>query len=126
MCVDQFQRYYPFDGRSLFQPQFYAALHGGRLKSEFPALAAAFEENSSGLSGHGLPALVVQGGEDIIITTSSQDRFVIALRSAGSDVRYLVFKGVRHRYTRPVGFQASVDWMESRFSNLTTGGGGSR
>jgi pimeloyl-ACP methyl ester carboxylesterase len=126
MCVDRFQRYYPFDGRRLFRPEFNAALHEGRLKTEFTALAAAFEENNSGLSGHGLPALVVQGGEDIIVTTGSQDRFVIALRNMGSDVRYLVFEGVRHRYTRPVGFQASVDWMEARFGNLMTMGSRSR
>jgi pimeloyl-ACP methyl ester carboxylesterase len=122
MCVDEFQRYYPFEGKRLYRPEFYAALHGARLDSEYPALASAFQENNSGLTGHGIPALIVQGGEDVIVTTSAQDRFVIALRSSGSNARYLVFRGVRHRYTRPAGFRASLDWMEGRFESLRPGG----
>ena len=116
MCVDQFQSYYPFDGRRLYRADFYAALHGGELDWRFPALAAALRDNKSGVSGHGLPALVVQGGDDIIVTTKAQTRFVEELRAAGSEVRYLVFPGVRHRDTRPVGFAASLEWIEARFS----------
>ena len=118
MCVDEFQAYYPFDGRQLYRPEFHAALHGGGLEERFPALAAVLRENNSGLSGHGLPALVIQGGDDIIVTTRAQDRFVQELRKAGSEVRYLVFPGVRHRYTRPAGFAPSLDWIEARFRAL--------
>ncbi|MBN2551356.1 MAG: alpha/beta hydrolase [Spirochaetales bacterium] len=118
MCVDQFQAYYPFDGRRLYRPEMYDALHGGQLERRFPALARALQENNSGLSGHGLPALVVQGGEDIIVTTKTQDRFVTELRTAGSEVRYLVFPGVRHRYTRPAGFLPSLSWMKARLRSL--------
>ncbi|MBN1836535.1 MAG: hypothetical protein JW820_11840 [Spirochaetales bacterium] len=126
MCVDEFQAYYPFDGRRLYTPEFYEALHGGGLEGRYPALAAAFRDNKSGVSGHGLPALVVQGGADIIVTTEAQTRFVQELRAAGSEVRYLVFPGVRHRYTRPVGFAASVDWIEDRFRTLGAAAEGSR
>ncbi|HEY9593379.1 MAG TPA: hypothetical protein VHE79_02820, partial [Spirochaetia bacterium] len=70
-------------------------------------------ENLAGLSGHKLPALIVQGNDDIVVTTRSQDAFVAALRDAGSAVRYLAYDGVRHRYTRPAGFMASVEWMEA-------------
>ena len=122
MCVDRFQSYYPFDGRRLFRPQMYEALHGGKLEERFPALAGALRENRSGLSGHGLPALVIQGGEDIIVTTGAQERFVLDLRAAGSDVRYLVYPGIRHRYTRPVGFSDSLEWMSARLGNLQAAG----
>ena len=69
---------------------------------------------------------MVQGGADIIVTTEAQTRFVQELRAAGSEVRYLVFPGVRHRYTRPVGFAASVDWIEDRFRTLGAAAEGSR
>ncbi len=113
LCVDEFQKYYPFDGSKLFRPEFYEALHGDRLAEQYPALAEALAANQSGLSGHGLPALVVQGDADAIVTTASQSRFVEELERHGSAVRYLVLKGIQHRYTRPAGFQASVEWMES-------------
>ena len=112
MCVDEIQAYYPFEGRKLFRPEFYEALHGDRLNEEYPALAAALFDNRSGASGHGLPALVVQGDADTIVTTASQSRFVEELRRGGSEVSFLVLKGIAHRYTRPAGFRASVEWME--------------
>ncbi len=111
LCVDEFQRYYPFDGTKLYRPEFYQALHAGTLAEYFPGLHARLEENRSGLSGHGLPALVVQGLLDVIVTTPSQSRFVTSLCAAGSPVRYLKLEGVRHRFTRPAGFRASLDWM---------------
>jgi pimeloyl-ACP methyl ester carboxylesterase len=113
MCVDEFQKLYPFDGRQLYRPEFYEALHGDRLGESYPALAAALFANRSGVSGHGLPALLVQGDADAIVTTASQTRFAEELRQAGSEVRLLVLKGIQHRYTRPAGFRASVEWMES-------------
>ena len=113
MCVDQFQAYYPFDGKKLYRPEFYEALHRDRLERDYPILAAVLAANKSGTSGHFPPALVVQGGADIIVTTASQSRFVEELRRAGGEVRYLVLKGVRHRDTRPAAFRASVEWMES-------------
>ncbi len=113
LCVDEFQKYYPFDGSKLFRPEFFEALHGDRLAEAYPALAEVLEANQSGLSGHRLPALVVQGEADAIVTTASQSRFVEELERQGSEVRYLVLKGIQHRYTRPAGFQASIEWMES-------------
>ena len=113
MCVDEFQNFYPFDGRKLFRPEFYEALHADRLAEQYPALAEALAANHSGVSGHGLPALVVQGDADAIVTTPTQARFVEELERGGSTVRFLVLKGIQHRYTRPAGFQTSVEWMES-------------
>jgi pimeloyl-ACP methyl ester carboxylesterase len=112
LCVDEFQKYYPADGSKLYRPQFYEALHADRLAREYPELAAVLEANQSGLSGHGLPALVVQGEADSIVTTFTQAAFVERLRRAGSQVDFLVLKGITHRLTRQAGFLASVEWME--------------
>jgi pimeloyl-ACP methyl ester carboxylesterase len=113
MCVDEFQKYYPFDGKKLYRPEFYAALHGELLDREYPALAAALAANRSGLSGNGLPALLVQGDRDVIVTVATQSRFAEELRLAGSKVSLLVLEGILHRQTRQAGFRASVEWMEN-------------
>jgi acetyl esterase/lipase len=113
MCVDEFQVYYPSDATQLYRTDFHQALNNNRVASVLPAFAARLEENRTGLSGHRLPALIIQGNADIVVTTATQDRFVAALRAAGSAVRYLALNGVRHRYTRPSGFLASVAWMEA-------------
>ena len=60
-----------------------------------------------------LPALILQGGTDFIVSTASQERFVDALRAAGSAVRYRVFPGVPHKGARQAGFAESIEWMES-------------
>jgi acetyl esterase/lipase len=111
MCVDEFQAYYPADATKLYRTDFHQALNNNRVASILPGLATRLAENRAGLSGHRLPSLIVQGSEDIVVTTATQDRFVAALRAAGSPVRYLIFDGVRHRYSRPAGFVASVEWM---------------
>jgi acetyl esterase/lipase len=112
MCVDEFQLYYPSDGAILYSPDFYRALHENRLPEAFPALAARLEQNASGLGGHRLPAILFQGTDDTVIRTASQDRFVAALRQAGSPVRYVLLGGSRHKQVRTDGFAASVEWME--------------
>jgi hypothetical protein len=35
------------------------------------------------------------------------------LERGGSVVRFLVLKDIQHRYTRPAGFPASIQFMES-------------
>jgi acetyl esterase/lipase len=112
MCVDEFQLYYPSDGAKLYTPHFCHALYENRLIETFPAVATRLAENASGLSGHRIPAIVFQGSGDIVIRTPSQDRFVGALRNAGSPVRYVLLNGTRHKQVRTDGFAASVAWME--------------
>jgi acetyl esterase/lipase len=112
MCVDVFQVYYPSNGAKLYTPAFYQALYENRLPETFPAVATRLTENASGLSGHGIPAIVFQGTDDIVIRTASQDRFVAALRKAGSPVCYVLLNRSRHKQVRTDGFAASVAWMQ--------------
>jgi acetyl esterase/lipase len=112
MCVDEFQVYYPSDGAKLYTPDFYRALYEDRLPEVFPKVAARLAENSSGLSGHRIPAIVFQGTDDLVVRTPSQDRFVAALRNAGSAVQYVLLNKSRHKQVRTDGFAASVEWMQ--------------
>mgnify|MGYP006298971775 CR=1 FL=1 len=112
MCVVEFQRYYPLDSTKLYRKDFYSALYENRLDEDFPELYRRLEENKSGLSGHGLPALVIQGERDTIVHTASQTEFVIGLCRRESPVRFMNIKGVLHRDTRSAGFQPTVLWME--------------
>ena len=112
MCVDQFQTYYGFDGAKLYRPEFHRELYANRTAISYPSLAKRLAENRAGLSGHGLPALVLQGGTDFVVTSPTQARFVEELRKAGSAVRYIVYPEVPHKGIRQAGFAASMEWMD--------------
>ena len=116
LCVEEFQHHYPRDGRTLFTPEFYDALHadtqGFRLARVFPEMAQALRENRAGFEGHGLPSLVLHGEDDIIVSVEAQERFVAALCRGGSPVQFEVLPEARHRDVRPDGFQYSVRWMK--------------
>lgn len=115
LCVEEFQFHYPRDGKTLFTPEFYRALHNDLehelMSRTFPDMAEVLHENRAGFDGHGLPTLVIHGTDDIIVSTAAQDRFVEALRRGGSEVTYTIIQGARHRDVRPMGFEKSVDWM---------------
>lgn len=111
MCVDRAQAVYPFDGADAYTVIFHTALQAGAAVAAAPGFARALEANATGLSGHRVPALVVQGGRDVIVRDATQERFVAALCAAGSDVVYLNVPTARHRDTRPAGFEASLLWM---------------
>lgn len=110
-CVDRAQQVYTLDGAGTYTPAFHEALQAGDPASVAPEFALALAMNETGLTGHGLPALVVQGGRDVIVLDATQERFVEALCAAGSPVTYVNFASARHRDTRPAGFSASVEWM---------------
>ncbi|MEE8441696.1 MAG: lipase family protein [Spirochaetia bacterium] len=111
MCVDEFQYFYPFDGESLYTERFQSALQMGRVSKEFPAFAAILDENETGLSGHGIPVLLVEGVQDIIIMPPNQREYADRLRDSGSAADLVELDGVRHRHSRPAGFQVSVDFI---------------
>jgi dienelactone hydrolase len=111
MCVEAFQRYYPRDAASLFTPEFRRALFADDLAEHFPGIAARIDENNTGLSGHRIPGLIMQGEADTIARTRSQTAFVEALRGAGSAVRYIRMDGISHRHSRAAGFEPSIEWM---------------
>lgn len=110
-CVDRAQQVYAYDGAVTYTAEFHQALQAGDPGAAAPDFARALAANATGLTGHGLPALVVQGGQDVIVLDRTQEVFVEALCAAGSPVTYLNVPTARHRDTRPAGFVASVEWM---------------
>jgi pimeloyl-ACP methyl ester carboxylesterase len=112
MCVDQFQAYYGYDGTKVYRPEFLRELSANRVATSYPSLAKRLAENRAGLTGHGLPSLVLQGATDFIVTPATQLKFVDALRKAGSAVRYISYKGVPHKGIRQAGLAESLSWME--------------
>lgn len=111
ICVDRAQQVYPFAGAPMYTAAFERGLRQGDLSAAAPGFADALKANHTGLSGHGVPALVIQGGRDVIVSDRVQERFVAALCQAGSDVQYVNYPTARHRDTRPAGFEASIAWM---------------
>lgn len=116
-CIGAIQRFYPLEPAPLFRPAFTEALLDGTLFEVYPEIARLMALNSSGLSGHGIPALILAGTEDIVVFPDSQTKFVRDLCAAGSDVRYVVYEGARHD-TRQIGFWEAAQWMQT----VTAGG----
>lgn len=113
MCVDIFQYYFGYDSKKLYNTKFYNSLYGESLEEDYPEMYKYMKLNDTGLSGHGIPAFVIQGGTDFIITPASQDKFVAKLKELGSEVKYTVYPGIPHKYTRMAGFADSIEWMKS-------------
>lgn len=111
MCVDEFQYHYPFDGEFLYTPEFHQALQERTVDESFPVFAAILAENETGLTGHGVPVLLVEGVQDIIVTPPAQREYADRLRASGSRVDLLEIDGARHRHTRPAGFLPSVAFI---------------
>ncbi|MBU8913868.1 MAG: alpha/beta hydrolase [Spirochaetales bacterium] len=109
-CVGGIQSYYPESASDLFDPFFLKSLYAQTLDQTHPEIAAILADNSSGLTDHGVPALILQGTDDIVIDRWDQDEFVIALRELGSHVKYYVYEGSRHD-TRQIAFPAVVEWI---------------
>lgn len=111
MCVDEFQHYYPYDGALLYTEAFQQALQERSVAESFPEFAAILRENETGLDGHGVPVMLVEGVQDIIITPASQREYADRLRDSGSAVDLIELDGVRHRHSRPAGFGVSVAFI---------------
>jgi len=110
-CVGGMQQYYPWSARELFTPAFADALFARELQDKYPEIHRILRENSTGLTRHRVPCLILQGTDDIVIRPASQTQFVRQLCKAGSPVKYVVYQG-RHD-TRQVGYWEALDWMRA-------------
>ncbi len=110
LCILGLQNYYPWGPEGLFRRPFLNALRNRQLDTEFPEIHAILTENSTGLSGHGVPVLILQGGNDVVVNLQDQAEFAQELRDRGSEVEYIVYPGNRHD-TRQIGFTDALNWM---------------
>jgi acetyl esterase/lipase len=116
-CVGGIQSYYPSRATDLFRIDFMKSLWARTLAVTQPGINDILEQNRAGLSGHGVPALILQGTNDIVVDRTTQDEFVVALRERGSAVRYLVYEGARHD-TRQISWPEVVAWIDELGSNI--------
>lgn len=116
-CIGGIQSYYPWNPSELFTPSFLRALENDDLEAAYPSIHRIMEMNSTGLSGHDVPALLLQGTEDIVVRVDSQRRFVNRLCESGSRVRLVVFEGERHD-TRQISFHVVQEWMRDRIRSI--------
>ena len=111
-CIGGTQSEIPWTPAAVFNAGFSESLLQGTLADSHPEIYDVLVRRSTGLSGHGLPAIILQGSDDPVVTVASQNRFVQALCEAGSAVRYPNYIGTRHD-TRQVGFEETRAWMAS-------------
>ncbi|HET6486348.1 MAG TPA: lipase family protein [Spirochaetia bacterium] len=116
-CIGGMQAYYPWTPRELFRKEFADALLAGTLPKAYPGINAVLTQNSSGLSGHRVPALILEGTDDVVVSVPSQTAFARALSARGSPVQLSIYKGVRHD-TRQAAFGEALKWM----TTITQGG----
>ncbi|MCA1754946.1 MAG: hypothetical protein LC641_09680 [Spirochaeta sp.] len=110
LCILGLQNYYPWGPEGLFRRPFLNALRNRRLHISFPEIHSILRENSTGLSGHGVPVLILQGGNDVVVNLRDQAEFAQNLQDRGSEVEYVVYPGNRHD-TRQIGFSDALSWM---------------
>ncbi len=116
-CIGGMQAYYPWTPRKMFRKEFADALLAGTLEKSYPTIDSILKENSAGLTAHHVPALILEGTDDIVVSVKSQTAFAHALRALGSPVQLSIYKGARHD-TRQAGFAEALQWMKS----ITAGG----
>ena len=111
-CIGGMQSYYPWVPQEVFTKSFSEALLNGRLEQEYPFIAHALKENSTGLSGHLLPVLILQGMQDPVVSPDAQRRFFDALSLRDSPGTLILYGNSRHD-TRQIAFFDVIEWMRS-------------
>lgn len=112
-CVDVIFSFYGSDPAGVFSADFLAALEAGDFGGDFAPFGELLAENSAGLAGSAVPALVLQGTADTIVTRGQQESFVRRACEAGTPVTYVTYSNVEHFQTRQFGFRDSLAWMRS-------------
>ena len=111
-CVGGMQAYYPWTPRELYTRAFADSLLDGTLEEAFPEIHRILSDNTTGLSGHRVPALILQGTDDVVVSVASQKAFAEKLCRARSAVTLSIYENARHD-TRQVGFEEALSWMKA-------------
>lgn len=113
LCVSDVYAHYPNDARSIYRPEFLAALGGGSVQKYDLDLARRLKQNAPGFGPGGLavPALVVTGLTDPIVTAEAQLSFVRKSCATGRPVTHREYAGANHFQARQFGFADTLAWM---------------
>ncbi len=113
-CVDEVYDYYLGGQANLYRPEFSQSLYGGRLGFNFPAFKEALDRNDVGrVTNPQVPALLLHGSVDPIVTPQTNERFMRQLCRQGKSVTYYLYNNVHHFQTRQYSFVDTVQWMQA-------------
>lgn len=113
-CVDEIYDYYQGGQANIYRPEFSSTLYGGRLGFDFPAFKEALDRNDVGRATNPqVPALLLHGSADPIVTPQTVERFMRQLCRQGKAVTYYLYNNVHHFQTRQYSFIATVQWMQA-------------
>lgn len=113
-CVDEVYDYYHGGEANLYQPRFSQSLYSKRLGFDFPAFKEALDRNDSGAAVNPqIPALLLHGSADPIVTPQTNERFMRQLCRQGKPVTYYLYNNVHHFQTRQYSFVDTIKWMQA-------------
>ncbi|WP_027481008.1 lipase family protein [Deinococcus pimensis] len=120
MCVTDVYHHYPNDARSIYRPEFEAALKAGSVAGLDPKLADLMRRNAPGFAqtGRQIPALVVTGLEDPIVTADAQLTFMRRSCAFGRPIVQRAYAGANHFTARQFGFRDTLTWMRDLEAGL--------
>jgi len=112
LCVDQIFSYYSHSARRMYVDEFREVLYDGRLAEVYPEFAEQLAANAAGLGGGtDIPALILQGTADTVITPPSQRAFVDQLCSLGNSVTLLEYEAASHADIRWRSYSDVLAWI---------------
>lgn len=111
-CVGGMQSYYPGDPRKLYTKEFADALFNNRIKDLYPKIFTVLTANTTGLTKHGVPSLILQGTDDIVVSKEEQENFAKQLERLDNPVELIIYEA-RHD-TRQVSFTKVQEWIRAK------------
>ncbi len=113
-CVDEAYDYYLGGEANIYRPEFSQSLYGGYLGFNFPAFKEALDRNDVGrVTNPQIPALLLHGSVDPIVTPQTNERFMRQLCRQGKSVTYYLYNNVHHFQTRQYSFVDTLQWMQA-------------
>lgn len=113
ICVDEGFGINSTTMARVYADAFEMALRRNSIAQDFPDIYAVFEENSAGTSFTNIPAMIVQGTGDPIVTNAAQGQFVDQLCQRNVAVELKEYPGVHHFSTRQVSFKDTNAWIDT-------------
>ncbi len=112
-CIDEVFVHYPYTAE-IYRPEFQETLYDGTLAQTYPAFKSVLDLNASGLGTNtDVPALILQGTADFVVTKPSQEAFIRQTCELGNQVTYNVYPGIPHVETRQNSFVDTLAWMDN-------------
>ncbi len=119
-CIDEVFQYYANTPGGMYSPAFREALYNEQLGEAFPAFKEKLDFNHAGrVVETEVPAILLHGGEDPIVTPRTVERFVAHLCDSGKNVIYNLYPAANHFTTRQASFVDTLTWMQAILAGET-------